>query len=194
MLNEEVATQDTITPLAECLLRQADRYRLREFAIHKSDGAPDEREPRPKHEPPGYQACMMARRNVASASGDISLPDASPPRCAQLMGLASRGCLVFVLGATAERRNLLFRSDLGLPWAASKHPCTSRYPQKPRISATFPPPARSAAPSACATTSSTFTNWPAGPTTRQPLPPRSFSHQAEQGPSALSERRGRSAF
>ena len=43
-------------------------------------------------------------------------PDASPPRCAQLMGLASRGCLVLVLGATAERRNLFFRSDLGLPW------------------------------------------------------------------------------
>jgi hypothetical protein len=42
--------------------------------------------------------------------------DASPPRCAQLMGLALRGCLVLVLGATAERRNLLFRSDLGLPW------------------------------------------------------------------------------
>ena len=32
------------------------------------------------------------------------------------MGLASRGCLVLVLGATAERRKLLFRSDLGLPW------------------------------------------------------------------------------
>jgi hypothetical protein len=43
-------------------------------------------------------------------------PDASPPRCAQLMGLALRGCLVLVLGATAERRNLFFRSDLGLPW------------------------------------------------------------------------------
>ena len=43
-------------------------------------------------------------------------PDASRPRCAQLMGLASRGCLVLVLGATAERRNLFFRSDLGLPW------------------------------------------------------------------------------
>ena len=43
-------------------------------------------------------------------------PHASPPRCAQLMGLASRGCLVLVLGATAERRNLFFRSDLGLPW------------------------------------------------------------------------------
>jgi hypothetical protein len=32
------------------------------------------------------------------------------------MGLASRGYLVLVLGATAERRKLLFRSDLGLPW------------------------------------------------------------------------------
>src|ERR1700739_2144165 len=42
--------------------------------------------------------------------------DASPPRCAQLMGFALRGGLVLVLGATAERRNLLFRSDLGLPW------------------------------------------------------------------------------
>ena len=30
------------------------------------------------------------------------------------MGLALRGYLVVVLGATAERRNLLFRSDLGL--------------------------------------------------------------------------------
>ena len=35
------------------------------------------------------------------------------------MGLASRGCLVIVLGATAERRNLFFRSDLGLPWIRS---------------------------------------------------------------------------
>src|ERR1700757_4163301 len=43
----------------------------------------------------------------------------SPPRCAQLMGFASRGCLVIVLGATAERRNLFFRSDLGLPWIRS---------------------------------------------------------------------------
>jgi len=33
----------------------------REFGIHESDGAPDEKESRPKHEPPGYQACMMAR-------------------------------------------------------------------------------------------------------------------------------------
>jgi hypothetical protein len=46
---------------AECLLRQADRYRPREFGTHESDGAPDEKESRPKHEPPGYQACMMAR-------------------------------------------------------------------------------------------------------------------------------------
>ena len=44
-----------------CLLRRADRYRLGEFGIHESDGTPDEKESRPKHEPPGYQACMMAR-------------------------------------------------------------------------------------------------------------------------------------
>jgi hypothetical protein len=31
------------------------------FGIHESDGAPDEKEGRPKHESPGYQACMMAR-------------------------------------------------------------------------------------------------------------------------------------
>ena len=31
------------------------------FGIHESDGAPDEKESRPKHKPPGYQACMMAR-------------------------------------------------------------------------------------------------------------------------------------
>lgn len=29
------------------------------FGIYESDGAPDEKESRPKHEPPGYQACMM---------------------------------------------------------------------------------------------------------------------------------------
>jgi hypothetical protein len=33
----------------------------REFGINESDGAPDEKECRPKHEPPGYQACMMVR-------------------------------------------------------------------------------------------------------------------------------------
>ena len=38
-----------------------DRYRLGEFGICESDGAPDEKERRPKHQPPGYQACMMAR-------------------------------------------------------------------------------------------------------------------------------------
>jgi hypothetical protein len=54
-----VATQDTITQLAECLLRRADRYRPREFGLHESDGSPDEKEGRPKHEPRGYQACMM---------------------------------------------------------------------------------------------------------------------------------------
>ena len=48
VLNDPVATQDTITQLAECSLRQADRYRPREFGIHESDGAPDEKERRPK--------------------------------------------------------------------------------------------------------------------------------------------------
>ena len=64
----------------------------------------------------GYQACMMRGEMWPRRQEGISRPDAGPPRCAQLMGLASRGCLVLVLGATAERRNLLFRSDLGLPW------------------------------------------------------------------------------
>jgi hypothetical protein len=58
-----------ICTLAERLLRRADRYRLREFDIYESDGAPDEKEGRPKHQQLGYQACMMAQRNVASASG-----------------------------------------------------------------------------------------------------------------------------
>jgi hypothetical protein len=48
--------KDTITQLAVCLLRQADRYRSREFGINESDGAPDEKERRPKQQPPGYQA------------------------------------------------------------------------------------------------------------------------------------------
>jgi hypothetical protein len=34
----------------QCSLRQADRYRPREFGINESDGAPDEKERRPKHE------------------------------------------------------------------------------------------------------------------------------------------------
>ena len=36
--------------LAVCLLRRTDRDRLREFGIHESDGAPDEKERRPKHQ------------------------------------------------------------------------------------------------------------------------------------------------
>lgn len=44
------------TQLAECMLRRADRYRLREVGIRETDGAPDEKERRPKHKPPGYQA------------------------------------------------------------------------------------------------------------------------------------------
>ena len=94
----------------------AERYWPREFGINESDGAPDEKESRPKQQPPGYQACMMRGEMWPRRQETFSPPDASPPRCAQLMGLASRGCLVLVLGATAERRNLLFRSDLGLPW------------------------------------------------------------------------------
>ena len=74
------------------------------------------KESRPKHQPPGYQACMMRGEMWPRRQETFPRPDASPPRCAQLMGLASRGCLVLVLGATAERRNLFFRSDLGLPW------------------------------------------------------------------------------
>jgi hypothetical protein len=58
--NDAVATKDTITQLAVRLLRRADRYRLRGFGVHESGGAPDEKERRPKHQPPGYQACMMA--------------------------------------------------------------------------------------------------------------------------------------
>ena len=108
--------RDMITQLAECLLRRADRYRPREFGRHESDGSPDEKEGRPKHEPPGYQACMMRGEMWPRRQERFPRPDASPPRCAQLMGLALRGCLVLVLGATAERRKLLFRSDLGLPW------------------------------------------------------------------------------
>jgi hypothetical protein len=88
----------------------------REFGIHESDGTPDEKEGRPKQQPPGYQACVMRGEMWPRRQETFPCPDASPPRCAQLMGLASRGCLVLVLGATAERRNLLFRSDLGLPW------------------------------------------------------------------------------
>ena len=50
VLNDAVSSQDTITQLAECSLREADRYRLREFGIYESDGAPDKKESRPKHE------------------------------------------------------------------------------------------------------------------------------------------------
>src|SRR5271163_2548069 len=53
--------------------------------------------------------------NVASASEDISLPDASPPRCAQLVGLALRGCR----GAHAERHSREEESFLPVrPWSA----------------------------------------------------------------------------
>jgi len=35
--------------------------RLSAKGIYESDGAPDEKERRPKHQPPGYQASMMVR-------------------------------------------------------------------------------------------------------------------------------------
>ena len=106
MISDTTTNRTSITQLAECLLRQADRY-SREFGIHESDGAPDEKESRPKHEPPGYQACMMRGEMWPRPQESISRPDASPPRCAQLMGLALRGCLVLVLGATAEEETSL---------------------------------------------------------------------------------------
>ena len=56
MLNDAARPEDTITRLAVCLLRRADGHRLREFRIHESDGAPYEKEGRPKRQPPGYQA------------------------------------------------------------------------------------------------------------------------------------------
>jgi hypothetical protein len=40
----------------------ADWLGKEEFvAIHESDGAPVKKERRPKHQSPGYQACMMAQ-------------------------------------------------------------------------------------------------------------------------------------
>src|ERR1700687_3496819 len=74
VLNDAVATQDTITQLAECVLRQAARYRPREFGINESDGAPDEKEGRPKHQPPGYQACMMRGEMWPRRQESISRP------------------------------------------------------------------------------------------------------------------------
>jgi hypothetical protein len=71
---------------------------------------------------PGWCGEVWPRR-----SGESFSPEASPPRCAQLTGLALRGCLALVLGATAERRNLFFRSDLGLPWIRSSSLRLSRY-------------------------------------------------------------------
>ena len=61
VLSDAGATQGLDHPACRVLLRRADRYRPREFGIHESDGSPDEKEGRPKHQPPGYQACMMAR-------------------------------------------------------------------------------------------------------------------------------------
>jgi hypothetical protein len=105
VLNDTVATQGHDHP-ARSVLASASRPRPAPGVrrIHESDGAPDEKESRPKHEPPGYQACMMRDEMWPRRQETFSPPDASPPRCAQLMGLASRGSLVLVLGATAERQ------------------------------------------------------------------------------------------
>jgi hypothetical protein len=116
VLNDAVATQGHDYPARSVLASASRPLPARGVRIHESDGTPDEKEGRPKHEPPGYQACMMRGEMWPRRQGTFPRPDASPPRCAQLMGLALRGCLVLVLGATAERRKLLFRSDLGLPW------------------------------------------------------------------------------
>ena len=47
VLNDAVANQDTITKLAECLFGKQTATGLGGFAIHESDGAPDEKERRP---------------------------------------------------------------------------------------------------------------------------------------------------
>ena len=104
-LNDAVATQGHDHPARGVLASARRPLPAREFGIDESDGAPDEKESRPKHEPPGYQACMMRSEMWPRRQETFSPPDASPPRCAQLMGFALRGCLVLVLGATAERRN-----------------------------------------------------------------------------------------
>ena len=61
MLNDAGATQGHDHPVAVCLFRRVGRYRPREFGIDESDGSPEGKEGRPKHQPPGYQACRMAR-------------------------------------------------------------------------------------------------------------------------------------
>ena len=48
-------------PARRVLASASRRLPARESGIHESDGAPDEKERRPKQQPPGYQACMMAR-------------------------------------------------------------------------------------------------------------------------------------
>jgi hypothetical protein len=55
------------------------------------------------------------------------------------MGFASRGCLALVLGATAERRNLFFRSDLGLPWIRGFQSTPMQVKQHEQIEARLAP-------------------------------------------------------
>jgi hypothetical protein len=68
--------------------------------------------------------------NVASASGGISPPDASPPRFAQLMGITPRGCLVLVLGP--QPRGGIFSSGPTLVCHGSVPQVYPAYPGKAR--------------------------------------------------------------
>lgn len=53
-------SKGTITQSVQCAcFGKQTAYRRRERGTHESDGAPDEKERRPKHRPPGYQACIM---------------------------------------------------------------------------------------------------------------------------------------
>ena len=99
----------------QCVSRQwADRSTRPVRSRHKLDGALTNRVPststsdRATKRTGCVVKCRLAIRRHFPR-------DAGVPRRAQSMGLALRGYLVLVWGATAERRNLLFRSDLGLP-------------------------------------------------------------------------------
>ncbi|MGB6514242.1 MAG: hypothetical protein WBF57_14870, partial [Mycobacterium sp.] len=58
VLNDAVAAQGHDRPARSVLASASRPLPAPEFGIHESDGAPDEKEGRPKHQPPGYQACM----------------------------------------------------------------------------------------------------------------------------------------
>jgi hypothetical protein len=61
VLNDAVAGQGHDHPArGDCFGKQTATG-PGEFGIHESDGAPEEKERRPKHQPPGYHASMMVR-------------------------------------------------------------------------------------------------------------------------------------